>query len=122
MAGSLPICYGSDFKLRVQGSVNNVLYLLQQSQHCIIPTSMTYQTDDKSGTGVVWRSSVVNDTGKTRLLHTLQRAQAGGSPSVGQWMEFPGYTLAKTIAGLGADVCWISHVVLKRHFLMTFTD
>jgi len=69
---------------------------------------MSYQSNNQNGTGVEWHSGIVNDSGKTRLLHTLQRAQAGGSPSVGQWMEFPGYTLAKTVAGLGADVRRIS--------------
>jgi hypothetical protein len=59
----------------------------------------TSEKEERVGT-----SSIVDDTGKTRLLKTLQRAQAGGAPSVGQWMEFPGYTLARTIAGLGPDV------------------
>jgi len=68
---------------------------------------MSYQVNGRSGTGAVGQSSIVNNAGKTRLLHTLQRAQKGGGPSVGQWMEFPGYTLARTVAGLGADVRWI---------------
>ncbi|RDW74920.1 hypothetical protein BP6252_06062 [Coleophoma cylindrospora] len=42
---------------------------------------------------------------KTPLRAALERAKAGGAPCVGQWMEFPGYTLAKTIAGLGFD--WV---------------
>ncbi|KAI9735004.1 MAG: hypothetical protein M1834_002087 [Cirrosporium novae-zelandiae] len=49
--------------------------------------------------------SIVSDTGKTRLQASLERAQAGGAPSVGQWMEFPGYTLARTVAELGED--WV---------------
>lgn len=43
-------------------------------------------------------------TGKTRLRETLERAQKGGKPSVGQWMEFPGYSLARTVAAIGDDV------------------
>jgi 4-hydroxy-2-oxoheptanedioate aldolase len=51
------------------------------------------------------KSAIVSDTGKTRLRAALERAKAGGAPCVGQWMEFPGYTLARTIGGLGFDVC-----------------
>lgn len=43
-------------------------------------------------------------TGKTRLRESLERAQQSGKPSVGQWMEFPGYSLARTVASMGADV------------------
>lgn len=49
-------------------------------------------------------SPVVDSTGKTRLKASLERAQAGVGPSVGQWLEFPGYSLARTIAPLGEDV------------------
>lgn len=52
-------------------------------------------------------TSVVSNTGKTRFRAALERARDGGAPCVGQWMEFPGYTLARTVAGLGADVCLI---------------
>jgi hypothetical protein len=41
---------------------------------------------------------------KTRLRESLERAKAQKGPSVGQWLEFPGYTLAKTVASLGEDV------------------
>lgn len=45
-------------------------------------------------------------TGKTRLRRSLERAAAGGPPSIGQWLEFPGYTLARTVASLpGVD--WV---------------
>ena len=54
-----------------------------------------------------FKTAIVSDTGKTRLQASLERAQAGGAPSVGQWIEFPGYTLAKTVAGLGSDVKFI---------------
>jgi 4-hydroxy-2-oxoheptanedioate aldolase len=50
-------------------------------------------------------SPVVNSSGKTRLRDSLERAKRGEGPSVGQWLEFPGYTLARTIAPLGEDVC-----------------
>jgi hypothetical protein len=51
-------------------------------------------------------TAIVSSTGKTRLRAALDRAKDGGAPCVGQWMEFPGYTLARTIAGLGGfDVC-----------------
>lgn len=50
-------------------------------------------------------SPVVDATGKTRLRATLERARGGGDASIGQWLEFPGYTLARTVAPLGADVC-----------------
>jgi len=57
-----------------------------------------------------FKSSIVSETGKTRLRAALERARDGGAPCVGQWMDFPGFTLARTIAGLGADVsphqCW----------------
>lgn len=49
-------------------------------------------------------SPVVNSTGKTRLRDSLEKAKRGEGPSVGQWLEFPGYTLARTIAPLGEDV------------------
>lgn len=50
------------------------------------------------------KSPVVDATGKTRLRESLERAKRGEGPSVGQWLEFPGYSLARTIAPLGADV------------------
>jgi hypothetical protein len=50
--------------------------------------------------------------GLTRLNSALKRAQEGGPPAVGQWMEFPGYTLSKTIAGLGSDVRTMIHLIL----------
>lgn len=49
-------------------------------------------------------SPVINSTGKTRLQESLERARRGEGPSVGQWLEFPGYALARTIAPLGEDV------------------
>jgi len=49
-------------------------------------------------------SPVVNAMGKTRLRESLERARARKGPSMGQWLEFPGYTLAKTVAALGEDV------------------
>lgn len=48
--------------------------------------------------------SIVSNTGKTRFRAALERAAEGGAPCVGQWIEFPGFTLARTIAGLGEDV------------------
>ncbi|KAH7014082.1 2-dehydro-3-deoxyglucarate aldolase [Microdochium trichocladiopsis] len=48
---------------------------------------------------------VVDPAGKTRLRQSLERAKAREGPSVGQWLEFPGYTLARTIAPLGQD--WV---------------
>lgn len=50
-------------------------------------------------------NSVPGLNGKTRLNAALERSRQGGPPAIGQWMEFPGYTLSKTIAGLGSDVC-----------------
>ena len=50
------------------------------------------------------KSAIVSPAGKTRLQAALDRAQKGGLPCTGQWMEFPGYTLARTIAGFGFDV------------------
>ncbi|KAF7548890.1 hypothetical protein G7Z17_g6763 [Cylindrodendrum hubeiense] len=50
-------------------------------------------------------SPVVNPSGKTRLRESLERAKGRGGPSVGQWLEFPGYTLARTVASLGED--WV---------------
>ncbi|KAL3479489.1 Phosphoenolpyruvate/pyruvate domain-containing protein [Aspergillus californicus] len=42
---------------------------------------------------------------KTRLQASLERAAAREAPSVGQWLEFPGYQLARTVAQLGED--WV---------------
>ncbi|KAL3461365.1 Phosphoenolpyruvate/pyruvate domain-containing protein [Aspergillus heterothallicus] len=42
---------------------------------------------------------------KTRLQASLERAAARHSPSVGQWLEFPGHALARTVAQLGED--WV---------------
>ncbi|RAH59440.1 HpcH/HpaI aldolase/citrate lyase family protein [Aspergillus piperis CBS 112811] len=50
-------------------------------------------------------SPVVSTTGKTRLQASLERATARQGPSIGQWLEFPGYSLARTVAPLGAD--WV---------------
>ncbi|KAL4910732.1 hypothetical protein BDW74DRAFT_184479 [Aspergillus multicolor] len=44
-------------------------------------------------------------TSKTRLQSSLARAAAREAPSVGQWLEFSGYQLAQTVAGLGQD--WV---------------
>ena len=49
-------------------------------------------------------TAIVSPTGKTRFRAGLERAAAGGRPCIGQWMEFPGFSLAKTIAALGEDV------------------
>lgn len=42
---------------------------------------------------------------KTPLRLSLERASTGGPPSIGQWLEFPGYHLARTVASLGPD--WV---------------
>ncbi|KAL4875792.1 HpcH/HpaI aldolase/citrate lyase family protein [Aspergillus karnatakaensis] len=42
---------------------------------------------------------------QTRLQTSLERAAARQAPSVGQWLEFPGYQLARTVAELGED--WV---------------
>ncbi|KAL2811092.1 Phosphoenolpyruvate/pyruvate domain-containing protein [Aspergillus granulosus] len=44
-------------------------------------------------------------TSKTRLQTSLERAAARQGPSVGQWLEFPGHALARTVAQLGED--WV---------------
>ncbi|CAH0020376.1 unnamed protein product [Clonostachys rhizophaga] len=51
------------------------------------------------------KSPVVDRAGKTRLRESLERAKRGQGPSIGQWLEFPGYSLAKTVAPLGED--WV---------------
>lgn len=73
-------------------------------------------------------SPVVNASGKTRLRESLERAKRGEGPSVGQWLEFPGYSLARTIAPLGEDVSQaqqdLLRLSLERHmgiFLLTLT-
>lgn len=43
-------------------------------------------------------------SGKTKLRESLERAKGGKGPSIGQWLEFPGYSLARTVAPLGEDV------------------
>ncbi|KAL6248891.1 hypothetical protein RBB50_003954 [Rhinocladiella similis] len=50
-------------------------------------------------------SPVVNASGKTRLRESLERSRRGEGPSIGQWLEFPGYSLARTVAPLGED--WV---------------
>jgi hypothetical protein len=62
---------------------------------------------------------VVNVAGKTRLRESLERAKAGLGPSVGQWLEFPGYTLARTVAPLGEDVSHPSDGCLLARALLT---
>jgi hypothetical protein len=49
-------------------------------------------------------SPVVDRTGRTRLRDSLEKSKRGEGPSIGQWLEFPGYSLAKTVAQLGPDV------------------
>jgi len=49
-------------------------------------------------------SLVVDRTSRTRLRDSLEKAKRGEGPSIGQWLEFPGYSLAKTVARLGEDV------------------
>ncbi|KAK7447993.1 hypothetical protein CaCOL14_007374 [Colletotrichum acutatum] len=51
------------------------------------------------------QSPVMNASGKTRLRESLERAKRGEGPSIGQWLEFPGYSLARTVAPLGED--WV---------------
>lgn len=48
--------------------------------------------------------SIVSDNGKTRLRAAIERAKDGGAPALGQWLEFPGYSLARTVASLDVDV------------------
>jgi 4-hydroxy-2-oxoheptanedioate aldolase len=43
-------------------------------------------------------------SGRTPLHQSLERARRGDGPSVGQWLELPGYSLARTVAPLGEDV------------------
>ncbi|KXH32906.1 hypothetical protein CSIM01_07533 [Colletotrichum simmondsii] len=49
------------------------------------------------------QSPVMDASGKTKLRESLERAARGQGPSVGQWLEFPGYSLARTVAPLGED-------------------
>ncbi|KAG7048219.1 HpcH/HpaI aldolase/citrate lyase family protein [Colletotrichum scovillei] len=51
------------------------------------------------------QSSVMDVSGKTKLRESLERAKGGKGPSIGQWLEFPGYSLARTVAPLGED--WV---------------
>ena len=60
-------------------------------------------------------SPVVDATGKTRFRESLERANARKGPSVGQWLTFPGYTVAKTVATLGEDVRPHSCSTYPRH-------
>lgn len=57
-------------------------------------------------------TSVVSSTGKTKLQAALERARETGQPAVGQWMEFPGYSLARTVAALGSDVSRLDSYIL----------
>jgi hypothetical protein len=45
------------------------------------------------------------DMTRTPFIASLERARRREAPSVGQWLEFPGYHLARTVASLGEDVC-----------------
>ncbi len=64
---------------------------------------------------------VVDRTGTTRLRDSLERAKRGEGPSIGQWLEFHGYSLAKTVAPLGEDVgsaslgCWTTFTLANPH-------
>lgn len=42
--------------------------------------------------------------GRTRLHAALLRARAGGDPCIALWIWLPGYSLARLVGGLGADV------------------
>ncbi|KAH7016878.1 Pyruvate/Phosphoenolpyruvate kinase-like domain-containing protein [Ilyonectria destructans] len=48
--------------------------------------------------------SCMADDGNTKLKASLLRAKAGGAPSMGQWLQYPGNHLASTVASLGPDV------------------
>jgi len=50
------------------------------------------------------KSSIVSTTGKTRLRQALERARDGGPACVALWLWLPGYSLARLVGGLGADV------------------
>jgi hypothetical protein len=60
-------------------------------------------------------------SGGTPLHQSLERARRGDGPSVGQWLELPGYSLARTVAPLGEDVC-LSDPLVQNPFASTFTD
>ncbi|CAL5868574.1 uncharacterized protein PFLUO_LOCUS2801 [Penicillium psychrofluorescens] len=47
----------------------------------------------------------MTSTEKTRLRVSLEGAAARKGPSIGQWLEFPGYSLARTVSQLGED--WV---------------
>jgi 4-hydroxy-2-oxoheptanedioate aldolase len=67
-------------------------------------------------------SAIVSTTGKTRLTAALERAREGKGPCVGQWLEFPGATLARTVAGLGEDVRYLScflNVLAQTNYKLT---
>ncbi|KAL4977471.1 Pyruvate/Phosphoenolpyruvate kinase-like domain-containing protein [Aspergillus desertorum] len=52
-------------------------------------------------------------TTKTRLQASLSRAAAGEGPSIGQWLELPGYQLARTVASLGEDGWIVGFNILR---------
>lgn len=59
--------------------------------------------------------------GPTRLQLSLQHAaadQEGGSPSVGQWIQFRNAELASSIAQLGGDVCLLFSFLNTWFFVM----
>ena len=51
------------------------------------------------------KTAIDSATGKTRLRATLERAATGGEASLGQWIELPGFNLARTVASTGCD--WV---------------
>lgn len=64
-------------------------------------------------------TSNVGNTMQTRLASSLERARRGDGPSVGQWLELPGYSLARTVAPLGEDVC--KRVLMRRELCLLTT-
>jgi len=81
-----------------EGAILIVFYVTYSHRPKIFEKSLVSQTS----TNPMAQDS---SSGQTRLHLSLERARLGQGPSVGQWLELPGYSLARTVASLGEDVC-----------------
>jgi 4-hydroxy-2-oxoheptanedioate aldolase len=61
-------------------------------------------------------------SGRTPLHQSLERAGRQDGPSVGQWLELPGYSLARTVAPLGEDVCLADPLIQNDFGLTNFSN
>ena len=62
---------------------------------------------------------------QTPIRKALERARSHGPPCISHWLELPGYSLARLVASLGADVRMLSYsqcYTLCRNHTLQNTD